>query len=135
NAQYDGTRTQKNSTAKDVTSRNCAGSEKKMMSRLVPGTGGARMAHVSTVQLEILEARGHEYACCGGRDPSRDRSSNVGARDRGTRGGAVAQQVEDAGYGRRARPVDGHQEEGRKLAFHPHVARPLHAPRAREWYA
>jgi hypothetical protein len=33
-------------------------SEKKLMSRLVPDTAGARMADVSTVQLEILEARG-----------------------------------------------------------------------------
>src|SRR5689334_13853815 len=98
-----------------------------MMSRLVPERPRARMANVSTVQLEILEARGHEYACCGGRDPSRDRCTNVGARDRGTRGGSSTEQVEDTGYGGGSRPLDGHQEEGRGLALHSHLARSLHA--------
>jgi hypothetical protein len=36
-----------------MTSRNCDSSEKKMMSRLVPAIGGARMANVSTVSSKI----------------------------------------------------------------------------------
>src|ERR1700733_1479199 len=82
--------------------------EKKLMSRLVPKNASARMATFSTTTAGISntswEARGHEHACCGGRDPARDFGSHVSARDRGARRRTVAQQVQDARHGRGARP-------------------------------
>src|SRR5678815_5515805 len=39
---------------------------------------------------------GHEYACCGGRDPARDSGTDVGSRDRGASWSAPTEQVKDS---------------------------------------
>src|SRR5262245_40489389 len=71
--------------------------EKKGMSRLVPEPRGARMAPVSTLRTKRFSRGrhdGHEYACCGGRDPARDSGTDVGSRDSGASWSAPAEQVE-----------------------------------------